>query len=310
MAASLELGKLVTASFLHRNWKTSSLFLKTYLTVAVGALMFITSLGIFGFLTNAYQVHKGEVSVYETDLLAVESQQKVINDELTANQERITSLQILRKDQEARVNSAGNYKAPREQAYKAIETANQEMQLKETRQIELRQKLGELELKKAETNKSLNTKTDIGSFKFIAEALNTDVDTAVRIFILVLVLVFDPLAVALILALNQLFELKELKKKTHRDREIKLKEEAYFPEDTSPLTPTEIKEERPKKAYVKPDRPPVVGTTKEEKDAQEQQKKLMAQAPFSALTSRNKEEKDAQERQRKLVGQNDSIIIK
>lgn len=312
MASSLELGKLVAASFLHRNWKTSSFFLKTYLTIAVGALMFVTSLGIFGFLTNAYQVHKAEVSIYETDLTTVEVQQKALNDELAANQERITSLQVLRKDQEARVNAAGNYKAPREQAYKAIETANQEMQAKEARQIELRAKLSELEIKKAEVNKNLNTKTDIGSFKFIAQALNTDVDTAVKIFILVLVFVFDPLAVALVLALNQLFELRELKKKTHKDREMKLKEEAYFPESHGYFTDEVIKQTPPepepkvkkpgtksgnlivgslKENAAKVDKPNVVGMTKEELDLLEQQKKLMEQAPFSALTGVTKEDK-------------------
>jgi len=57
------------------------------------------------------------------------------------------------------------------------------------------------------------TKTDIGSFKFIADALNTDVDSAVRYFILSLVFVFDPLAIALVLALNQLIEIRAAKKK-------------------------------------------------------------------------------------------------
>jgi hypothetical protein len=291
MASSLELGKLVAASFLHRNWKTSSFFLKTYLTVAVGILMFITSLGIFGFLTNAYQIHKGKVAVYQTDLASLEMQQKGINDELITNQERIVSLQELRKEQEARVNAAGNYKAPREQAYKAIETANQEMQAKETRQVELRTQLSELEIKKAEISKELNTKTDIGSFQFIADAIGTDVDTAVKYFILSLVFVFDPLAVALVLALNQLFELRELKKRTHKDRETKLREEAYFHEKPEVKAPPkvekepEVKEEEeiaevpdlPKKTkkltFVKNEKPTVTGMTKEEKELYAQQQK-------------------------------------
>lgn len=286
MASALEIGKLVAASFLHRNWKTSSFFLKTYLTIAVGVLMFITSLGIFGFLTNAYQIHKGKVAVYQTDLASLEMQQKGINDELITNQERITSLQELRKEQEARVNAAGNYRTPREQAYKAIETANVEMQSKEARQVELRTQLSELELKKAEITKELNTKTDIGSFKFIADALGTDVDTAVKYFILSLVFVFDPLAVALVLALNQLFELRELKKRTHKDRETKLREEAYFHEKTEiveePAVIEKIEEtvniiETPKKnkklSFVKNEKPTVTGMSHEEKELYERQQK-------------------------------------
>jgi hypothetical protein len=289
MASALEIGKLVAASFLHRNWKTSSFFLKSYLTIAVGVLMFITSLGIFGFLTNAYQIHKGKVAVYQTDLTALEMQQKGINDELTTNQERIVSLQELRKEQEARVNAAGNYRTPREQAYKAIETANQEMQAKEARQVELRTQLSELEIKKAEINKELNTKTDIGSFQFIADALGTDVDTAVKYFILSLVFVFDPLAVALVLALNQLLELRELKKRTHKDRETKLREEAYFHEKTEILEEpknvekTSVDEQveavapppkRNKKlTFIKNEKPTVTGMTKEEKEIYAQQQK-------------------------------------
>jgi len=282
MAASLELGKLVAASFLHRNWKTSSFFLKAYLTIAVAVLMFITSLGIFGFLTNAYQIHKGKVDVFKTDIATIETEQKGINEELITNQERIKSLQELRKDQEARVNAAGNYRTPREQAYKAIETANQEMLVKESRQSELRSKLSELELKKAEINKELNTKTDIGSFQFIADAMGTDVDTAVKYFILSLVFVFDPLAVALVLALNQLFELRELKKRTRKDRETKLREEAYFHENSADeeIEETAVKAEveepqpvkKPKKlAFIKNTKPTVTGMTKEEKALYEQQ---------------------------------------
>ena len=283
MASSLELGKLVAASFLHRNWKTSSFFLKTYLTIAVAVLMFITSLGIFGFLTNAYQLHKGKVEVFKTDIATIEIAQKGINDELATNQERIKSLQELRKDQEARVNAAGNYKTPREQAYKAIEGANLEMQAKEVRQSELRNELSELELKKAEVNKELSTKTDIGSFQFIADALGTDVDTAVKYFILSLVFVFDPLAVALVLALNQLFELRQLKKRTHKDRETKLREEAYFhetsedksfskeqPDSKDTEEPLVVKKSK-KLAFIKNARPTVTGMTKEEKVLYEKQ---------------------------------------
>jgi hypothetical protein len=213
MASSLELGKLVAASFLHRNWKTSSFFLKTYLTLAVGVLMFITSLGIFGFLTNAYQLHKGTADGIQAEQAAIEKQQAILSAEIEANTARIDSLITIRKEQEGRVNAAGNYKAPREQAYQAIAAANEELKAKELRQIELRDKLTSTELKKTEISRELSTKTDIGSFKFIADSLGVDIDTAVRYFILSLVLVFDPLAISLVLALNQLIELRELKKR-------------------------------------------------------------------------------------------------
>lgn len=206
MASSLELGKLVTASFLHREWSRISLSLKAYLSLAVGILMLITSLGIFGFLTKAYQEHHAKVVVYQTELQGAEAQISNIKEELKINQERMDTLGALRKDQEARVTAAGNLRSPREQAYRAIAEANKEIQAKGEKQENLRKKLLELESSKTHINTEMATKTDIGSFQFVAGALGVDVDTAVRIFILSLVLVFDPLAVSLVLALNILVE--------------------------------------------------------------------------------------------------------
>jgi hypothetical protein len=219
MASSLEIGKLVAASFLHRSWSKISISLKIYLCIAVGSLMLITSLGIFGFLTRAYEVHRGTEVAYDISLKGYDTQANVLKDELAANQVRIDNLNALRKDQEARVNAAGNYKAPREQAYKAIESANQEITGKEARQVELRKQIGELEIKKTAINSEINTKTDVGTFKFVAAAMGTNVDTAVKWFILLLVFVFDPLAVALILALNQQIEERQKVKKNENASE-------------------------------------------------------------------------------------------
>ena len=73
-----------------------------------------------------------------------------------------------------------------------------------------------------EIGRDLSAKTDVGSFKFIAASLGVDIDTAVKYFILSLVFVFDPLAISLVLALNQLIETRELKKrKKDEDKRIK-----------------------------------------------------------------------------------------
>ncbi len=240
MASSLELGKLVTASFLHREWKRISLALKIYLSIAVGVLMLITSLGIFGFLTKAYQEHHGKVVVYQTELQGTEAQIGNLKEELKINQERIDTLGALRKDQEARVTAAGNLRSPREQAYRAIAEANKEIQEKGTRQTELRKKILDLEGAKTNLTTEMNTKTDIGSFQFVAGALGVDVDTAVRIFILSLVFVFDPLAVSLVLALNILVERREEEKEKTETVSRKSAASPAFPKPTPlPVTPTE-----------------------------------------------------------------------
>jgi amino acid permease len=66
MASGLEVGKLVAASYLHRFWSKTSILLKFYLTIAVIILMAITSLGVFGFLSSAYQVNFAKVELVDT----------------------------------------------------------------------------------------------------------------------------------------------------------------------------------------------------------------------------------------------------
>jgi cell division protein FtsL len=213
MAASLEIGKLVAASFLHTYWKSIRFLLKAYLCTAVFVLMCITSLGIFGFLTNAYQVHSSKVGSFDTKITALANEKSSLDQEIQELSSRVKTLTEIRQTQEQRIQAAGNFKAPREQAYKAIAEANEEIQKKEADIAKDRSRGIEIEKELAELKISLNTTTDIGSFKFIADALNTTVDTAVQYFIFLLIGVFDPLAVALVLAWNKLIEVREDKKK-------------------------------------------------------------------------------------------------
>lgn len=206
MASSLELGKLVAASFLHSYWNITNRLLKLYLCIAVFVLMCVTSLGIFGFLTGAYQEHSTRVNTFETKISSLVLEKSAVDQAILEQSERIKTLTDLRQTQEQRVQAAGNLKAPREQAYKSITEANEEIQKKEAEVAQGREKAIALDKEISELKISLDTTTDIGSFKFLASALGTDVDTAVRYFIFALIFVFDPLAVTLVLALNKLIE--------------------------------------------------------------------------------------------------------
>jgi NADH:ubiquinone oxidoreductase subunit 3 (subunit A) len=212
MASSLELGKLVAASFLHSYWKTVSKLLKLYLCLAVFVLMCVTSLGIFGFLTGAYQEHSTRVNTFDTKIAALTLEKSSVDQAVLERTDRIKSLADLRQTQEQRIQTAGNLKGPREQAYKSIAEANEEIQKKELEVSSARQRAVELDKEISELKITLDTTTDIGSFKFLASALHTDVDTAVRYFIFALIFVFDPLAVTLVLALNKLIEVRAARK--------------------------------------------------------------------------------------------------
>lgn len=212
MASSLELGKLVAASFLHTYWKAISKLLKLYLCSAVFVLMCVTSLGIFGFLTGAYQEHSTKVNTFDTKIAALTLEKSSVDQAILERTDRIKVLADLRQTQEQRIQVAGNLKGPREQAYKSIAEANEEIQKKELEVSSARQRSVELDKEISELKISLDTTTDIGSFKFLASALHTDVDTSVRYFIFALIFVFDPLAVTLVLALNKLIEARAARK--------------------------------------------------------------------------------------------------
>lgn len=251
MASSLEIGKLVAASFLHTYWKQISFLLRTYLCIAVLTLMGVTSLGIFGFLTGAYQVHSATVGTFESKIEALTIEKTAVETGVAEHSERIKSLTTLRQDQEQRVKDAGNYKAPREQAYKAIEEANLEIKQKEESLVKDRERIIEIEKDIAELKIAMNTTTDVGSFKFIAAATGSTVDEAVRYFIFALIFVFDPLAVTLVLAWNKLLEVKRLREKEEEDLYIaSLKPVEFEGIKTSQHTPQDIRQDAPQEETV------------------------------------------------------------
>ena len=217
MASSLEIGKLVAASFLHTYWGIMSKLLRLYLCVAVFVLMCVTSLGIFGFLSGAYQVHSATTNTVETKIETLLHEKSSIDQSILEQSDRIKVLTEIRAAQEERVKTAGNYKAPRDAAYKAITDANEEIAKKEETISKYREKAVGIDQEVSQLKISLNDNTDIGSFKFIAGALNTNVDTAVKYFIFTLIAVFDPLAVALVLCWNKLIESRAIQKKLEEE---------------------------------------------------------------------------------------------
>lgn len=224
MAGSLEIGKLVAASYLHRYWKKTTFLLKTYLVLSVLSLMVITSLGIFGFLTSAYQQSHLQMEILNTKKLTYENEKSFIQKEIDNLTNRIVTLNEIRVIQEKRVEDAGNYKVPREQAYEAINKANSEIEDSQTKIADLSGKIknidNELVILKTEETKS----KDIGTLKFVAQLFNVDVSVVVKWFTFIIVLVFDPLAVCLILAYNNIViknKIKEDEKDIEPEKPIK-----------------------------------------------------------------------------------------
>jgi len=202
MASALELGKVVATSFLYRYWSTTSWLIRTYLLVAIIVLMAVTSVGVFGYLSAAYQINSSKFSQLDQQVSVIESQKNTFEQEVQQNNKRIETLNQLRAAQEQRVQEAGNYKAPREQAYAAIEKANQEIQKLTERNQSLQTEKFKKDSELIELNKQTAHVKDIGTFKFVANVINKPLDTVVISFICILICVFDPLAVTLLIAFN------------------------------------------------------------------------------------------------------------
>ncbi|MDB4343377.1 hypothetical protein OAA25_00705, partial [bacterium] len=190
MAGSLELGKLVTASFLYRYWKVINWFQKVYMTIATIVLIFITSAGIFGYLSNAYQGATLEFEKQSTELLTIEERIEQLDEDKD----------FLKEELEVAISELpDNYitakRKLREEYNPQITQLNQELLEYKTRRADL-----EIEL--------VSTGVDVGPAIYLARTFGTDIDTVVKFFIFILIFVFDPLAVMLVIAYNQALMLR------------------------------------------------------------------------------------------------------
>lgn len=211
MAASLEIGKLVTASYLHQQWDKISFLMKSYLTLAVVILIIITSMGIFGFLSNAYQKTALSVANVDSQVRVLQEQRDALRNDILRWEDRIDILTNQRSTQEVRYDSliAGENWVNARRAFGLIESADEEIKTLNSQISETRTEVQSLESQiLGIQTENIDLAREIGGFKFIAEAFDVEIDVAVKWFIIVLISVFDPLAVCLVIAFNSLFERK------------------------------------------------------------------------------------------------------
>lgn len=212
MASALELGKLTATTFLYRYWKKTTFFLRTYLVVAIIVLMAITSLGVFGWLSSAYQASamKYEVTQQQISLL-VEQRSRSIAEADSAKQ-RSAELSKLRSEQESRFSEVIKNPVLARNPTQLRQLQEQNLQLiKDTDASigEIQKTYGKLMTAVSSVDSEINNiklemiKTkDVTTFKFVADAFGLDMTTTVKWFIAVIISVFDPLAVCLILSYN------------------------------------------------------------------------------------------------------------
>ena len=184
MAGSLEFGKLVGASFLYRYWNSIANWLKVYMTVGVVTLVVITSAGIFGFLSNAYQGATIEFEKQSTTLLYKEDRLVQLEEDKVYLKEEL---------EQAISELPENYRTAKRLLR---EDYNPKVIVLNDQILGIKQEVGDLKVALVETG------VDVGPAIYLARAFETDIDTVVKFFIFILIFVFDPMAVSLVIAFN------------------------------------------------------------------------------------------------------------
>jgi len=254
MGGSLELGKVVATVWLHHNWKRAGFVFKAYLVPAVVFLMLLTSMGIFGYLSKAHldqNIPSGDaqskVAIYDEKIKTARDNIEAARRALKQMDESVDQL-MTRTTDDTGAQRAANMR--RSQA-KERSTLQADIQKNQTDIAKFNEERAPLaaEFRKIEA--------EVGPIKYVAALLygeSADVDTlekAVRFMIIMIVIVFDPLALTLILAANKQFEWArqdaarvvhnnevELEEKTKQDPSIA--EEPKYEADDGPLTTQQL----------------------------------------------------------------------
>ena len=241
MASTLEFSKLIAASFLHRYWNNITKSLKIYLTIGVVVLVTITSGGIYGFLSSAYQESKTKYNLENGEISLLENKKKLFEKGIKSDEKiienktkRVDQLTNLRNTQEARIDSLykhGNISAAKK-VRDDIKNADKEIQ-KLTLDIDktndkiavLSDSVAVYDNLMLEVESNSSVAAELGPLKYLAELTGKPMDTVVNYFILLLIFVFDPLAISLVIATNKVMTMEnEERAKNNIKDEIKIED--------------------------------------------------------------------------------------
>jgi arsenate reductase-like glutaredoxin family protein len=167
--------------------------------------MLITSAGIFGYLSNAFQQQNLELQKVERDILVYQSQITKNDTEIARYTTQLTNQQNIRNSQESNLSKQIDKDKSTSRVTQMIKTADKEIASVSKRIDELTiQNNVALDSINSIKNNNIQLEREVGGFRFVAEAFNVPLNDVVKFFILIIVLVFDPLAIALIIAFNGL----------------------------------------------------------------------------------------------------------
>ena len=237
MASSLEFGKLISAGFLYNYWDKINKALRTYLLVGVFVLILITSAGIYGFLTSAYQITADQLGVVDKQIELVElkkgrfqeqldgytSEKKQLAESISELSKGLSNNVIQYKDKETGEIITTTSSSTRRALERQLNDAKSERERVSQKIEVLSDSITSLDIKVLNIQQSSEVAGEVGPLKFIAEATGKPMNTIVNWFALFIVFVFDPLAVTLVIAFNTALKVdkgEKDKKKVVEKREL------------------------------------------------------------------------------------------
>ncbi len=259
MAGSLEISKLVIASLLYQYWDTINKGLRTYLTVACLILILITSAGIYGFLSAAYQETAAlagsidsQIALIETKRDNVEGQLTVYNEEKSSINNAVSSLRNgLSNNIVQYTDTLGNIVtttsgATRRALERQLDQAIDRQTQINTRVDDLNQQLFEYETEIVEIRTSSEIGSELGPLKYLSGLTGLAMDKIINYLLLIIIFVFDPLAISLVVAANFAFsnlkpKVKEEIKIVEKIIEVEKPLEVYGEKQIQPVPPPKKK---------------------------------------------------------------------
>ena len=221
MATALEISKLVLATLLHQYWDRLGALLKTYLTTAVVVLILITSLGIYGFLSAAYQETANKSSIIDTRIAFLEQKRDFyqadvdrFDGELESISNNITTLSQARsRDIQVRdTTSATGFRNTISTSELRLAQARIETEEQNRKDVQVQRSIAADSLQKfqiaiLDANVDNEIAAELGPLKYLSGITGISMDLIINYLLLIIIFVFDPLAVSMVLAANYAFDI-------------------------------------------------------------------------------------------------------
>ena len=235
MASSLELAKLIVAGYLYNYWERINKGFRMYLLGATLVLVLITSLGIYGFLTSAFQDTFKTYSVTSKEKVFLQQKEKFWESDVTRYDkelERISenistlssakSQQIQYKDSDGNIRNTVSTAELRAAQSRITEEEKNRKEVQSKRQVAA-DSLQSIQLQILQIDTNTEVGSELGPLEYLSGLLGKPMDVIINWFILIIIFVFDPLAVALVVAFNNALKVdrgEEDKKKVVQKREL------------------------------------------------------------------------------------------